>query len=662
MDFKLKNTGLRHLYLSEDWKGIGERSIPESADLVIVGAGMSGLYCAWRILQQEPETKIVIFDLLPRTGGRLDSDLVEFYHGDETEEVKEEEGGMRFTFDMTELITLLGKMGLKNEIVPFPMESGGNNRRFFRAQPFTNAASNADDFAIWSKLYNLLPAEQGVGPNAMVDDVFQRILTANPDFPRPDNRSPEWWQRFRLECQWNGVLLKDWTLWSLFSEMGYSNEAITMVYRAIGFNGTFLSQMNAGVAYQLLEDFPDNPKFMTLEDGFSSLPNALANRVGLENIFLNVMVRSISGDAPYQLEFVNRNEKGETGTITAKKVILGLPRLALEKIFVNSNLLNKLPQVEAERKWNTLAGASNQPLGKINLYYDHAWWGNTSTGLPSVAYGPNFTDLPLGSVYPFYALSEEEFAVQMYLRLKPNGVPVSGDVQKKLASLAAEKYNRPAALTIYFDYQNINFWTALQNLGEKFSSPMQEKQNEREPQVMFAASQAVVQQATEFFKSLFHTNDVPPPVLTSARIWAGSDRFDREPSQQFGYGVHQWALHAQDDEIQGELVMPFENLYTCGEAYSNFQGWVEGALLSANRVLEKGWGIAPMKEAYPNELGKVKAAFSGRGIELIRKYITDGKEPWPDGDGAVSQGQKGNLKELFEVASPFSPALSYPDF
>ena len=131
----------------------------------------------------------------------------------------------------------------------------------------------------------------------MIDDVFNLILTENPDVAarlaehrRTQGRTPEYWQIFRLDCGFNGVALKDWTLWSLFDAMHYSNEAITMLYRVLGFNGTFLSEMNAGEAFQLLEDFPSNPGFKTLSNGFSTLPNALVDQVGKDRIYLETRV------------------------------------------------------------------------------------------------------------------------------------------------------------------------------------------------------------------------------------------------------------------------------------------------------------------------------------------------------------------------------------
>jgi monoamine oxidase len=42
--------------------------------------------------------------------------------------------------------------------------------------------------------------------------------------------------------------------------------------------------------------------------------------------------------------------------------------------------------------------------------------------------------------------------------------------------------------------------------------------------------------------------------------------------------------------IQPHAKMP---LYICGEAYSDAQGWVEGALQTADMMLAK-WGLGPL--------------------------------------------------------------------
>ena len=106
-------------------------------------------------------------------------------------------------------------------------------------------------------------------------------------------------------------------------------------------------------------------------------------------------------DGAYELS-TSQTETGERQLIVAKdKVVLALPRLALEKLFLRSNAFNELPSDRADALWNTLLTTTDQALLKINLYYDQAWWGNNLSGQPPVAFGPNFSDLPLGSVNMF---------------------------------------------------------------------------------------------------------------------------------------------------------------------------------------------------------------------------------------------------------------------
>lgn len=643
-----------------------ERSIPNHVDVLVIGAGMSGLYATWRLLDNDPNTDVLIFERSNRTGGRLDSDLIHFKGG---ATVKEEEGGMRFTFDtMDDLMSLFLILGIDDQIVPFPMNSGGNNRLYFRGHSFTNAQASSGDFAIWDALYNLDQAEQGINPKTIIDTVFNRILDVNPQFTeRPDNRSPEFWQKFRLECQWNGTLMKDWTLWDLFTDMGYSNECITLLYRLLGFNGTFLSKMNAGVAYQLLEDFPSEPDFKTLENGFSTLPNALVEKVGKERIFLKTSLESIdkqNDDGSYELTYTSIDKDGNTfrSTITAGKLILGLPRLALEKLYVRSNAFNVLEKSQSEKLWDMLHSTTDQPLLKINLYYDKAWWGNSISGRPQVKFGPNFADLPTGSVYPFYAIDQETFAALEYEKwAQTTGSTIPADIQAKLDVADQRRYGLPAALTIYCDYLNINFWKGMQECGELFTSPMQEEYSGKQPETIFPASERVVEVATEFFKKIFNTHYVPRPTMTSARIWEGSTQFNVAASEQFGYGVHQWALHANDAEAMEFLTEPMTNLYTCGEAFSDYQGWVEGALRSTDLVLAKGFGLKPISEVYKVDNGKssseaIKESYAKQSAELIRKYIDPNFKGGEETELAEVQGA-----HMDELGDNYGLKLTYFD-
>lgn len=538
-------------------------TLPTSADYVIVGAGMAGLYTAWRLLSHQPSATIVMVERLDRTGGRLQTDLIKLgdtYDNGEAV-VREEEGGMRFTYSMRELMALTGALDLCDQIVPFPM-TGANRRLEYRGRAFTQEDAAADP-GIWAEIYDLHPAERGKSPVDLLALAYHRILSVNGLDGPPDDATPEFWQRFRLDFTWRGTALNHWQLWGLLRDMGYSEAAVVMMAHAIGFQGPFLSLMNAGEAFQLLEDFPSDPSYFTFARGFSTLPNTLARRIEAAGgkILLSTNVNAITADgdgfaldltsAPEGTDASRHVPHGTPGRIHASQVVLALPRLALEQLFATSPALHDQP-----RAWElqeNLKTTTDQQLLKINLYFDNPWWQNGLSGQPPITYGPSFTDLPLNAVYPFYA--------------------INGDAATS-----------PAALTVYCDWDDANFWRGLQSVGPPFESPLQ-KEHQHPPYQLEAASQAVVDEVVRQFCRLFDTDWVPHPVLTSFRAWDGE--------QAHGYAVHQWALNADDRKVIADLVQPVPGIYTCNEAYSDMQGWVNGSLRSADRMLAT-FGIDPL--------------------------------------------------------------------
>ncbi|MBV8592236.1 MAG: FAD-dependent oxidoreductase, partial [Acetobacteraceae bacterium] len=58
----------------------------------------------------------------------------------------------------------------------------------------------------------------------------------------------------------------------------------------------------------------------------------------------------------------------------------------------------------------------------------------------------------------------------------------------------------------------------------------------------------------------------------------------------YGGGVNFGQLHADSDRASKRMINPITdlNIYVCGEAYSrDYQGWVEGALETAEKVVER---------------------------------------------------------------------------
>ena len=69
----------------------------------------------------------------------------------------------------------------------------------------------------------------------------------------------------------------------------------------------------------------------------------------------------------------------------------------------------------------------------------------------------------------------------------------------------------------------------------------------------------------------------------------------RHGADPFGDGWNSWNIGVKSWEVKRQIIKPLgeRSLYICGEAYSAAQGWVEGALQTADMMLE-GFGIGPL--------------------------------------------------------------------
>ncbi|MEO8673374.1 MAG: FAD-dependent oxidoreductase [Tahibacter sp.] len=556
---------------------------PEHADVLIIGAGVSGLYCAYRLLEQQPTLKICVVEKIGRIGGRLDTDHVVIVDDSgKPVETKDEEGGMRFNFQMTELLELSRRLGLDQRIVPFGM-GDDNNRYYVRGHAFTVGEAAANDNAIWSELYVLAVNEQGLSPGQLIDGVYRAILAQNRCDP-PANPTPEFWQRFRNDFSYNGVGLNQWGLWSLLRSYGYSQECIAMLSEVLGFAGPFHSSSNAGDALQILLDFPSDPKFHAFDQGFSTLIDALAAKIlpDKTSISIGATVSALESESNGRIRASWHSTPGvfpgaeAHGHVSAKQVILALPKNALQSLSAASPLLNHDARSYARLRKN-LDAAVGMVLSKVNLYFDNAWWRDGSTNRLPIADGPSFTDLPADSFYVFDPIV---------------GTSATG----------------PAALTLYCDFNNADFWQEWQEIGPKFTSPLQSHYDVEVPQVLFAASQALVDEMRRQLQDVFASVSVPAPVLTSYRRWGDE--------AEFGYAYHQWARGADDRSVIEYMVKPFAHLdlYTCGEAFSDQQGWVNGALRSADLVLTRHFGLEPL---VPASSGPSAAAVRRGSVEAL---------------------------------------------
>jgi hypothetical protein len=90
-----------------------------------------------------------------------------------------------------------------------------------------------------------------------------------------------------------------------------------------------------------------------------------------------------------------------------------------------------------------------------------------------------------------------------------------------------------------------------------------------------AASQRIIDKAEAQLK-IMHGKAIPKADVGVVKEWKQA--------------WHYWNVHVKPWELATEMITPLGSevgIFLCGEAYSLEQGWVEGALKSAERVLQK---------------------------------------------------------------------------
>jgi protoporphyrinogen oxidase len=498
------------------------------ADLVIVGAGMAGLYSAWRVLQRDPARSITILESLDRTGGRLQTDHITI----NGTTVKTEEGGMRFLTSHVELVALLKELGLWKYAVPFSM-GDDKNLFYLRGRRFTRGDAAADP-SIWSSLYALNASAQGQQPGAVLSGILNQVLEENGANSGSWKGTPDDWTTLRLEFTWRGIPLYRWGFWALLTEYGLSPDAIDMLYESSGFIAPYDQEINAGSALQLLVDFV-NPEFHTLGPGYELLPTTLATLLQPSvDIRLQHQVTAIEREASGTILVTARRSDGSLASWRARDVVLAVTQVALQQLSPFVPMFRDSAVFSSD-----VDSVTDMDLGKINLYFDRNWW-TPATGIWG---GGSWTDAPLAQFYCF------------------------GDSP-------ATPVDQPASVTLYTDFYRTGYWDQLQRLGKAYAHP----NGPLLPPAATPASEFVVAQAMTQLRMMLNVSNAPDPVAATYRRWG------LPPA---GDGDHQWRIDVRDDEVRARLANPFPNVYTCGETWSDDQAWVNGALRSANTMLSR---------------------------------------------------------------------------
>jgi hypothetical protein len=149
----------------------------------------------------------------------------------------------------------------------------------------------------------------------------------------------------------------------------------------------------------------------------------------------------------------------------------------------------------------------------------------------------------------------------------------------------------------YDDGANIGYWDGLRprrhqawQAGKEVAAPedpyLGDAPAGSDPWSRYRPSRPMVEEVNRQL-GLIHGLSYRPDVRNAAfRDW-GDD--------PFGGGWNSWNIGVRSPAVKQQIVQPYAGrpLHICGEAYSDAQGWVEGALQTADLMLAK-FGLGPL--------------------------------------------------------------------
>jgi protoporphyrinogen oxidase len=249
-------------------------------DYIIIGGGISGLYCAYSLLKKT--TNLLIVEKSHRLGGRIETRYFDGYHL--------EMGAGRISSSHRNIINLIEELDMEKDLIQFP-----------NVKSYVNITPQNGNYQI-EKIVNLQETD------------FYKILNSLID---------------RLKDPHFHILAQNYTLFGLIERVYGVDKAVEMVNQ-FGYHGDFVSQ-NAVDGLRMFEgSFSGQNYFYGLKGGMSSiikrLEQLLEKKIRLKTCCLDIIKNND--------HFVC---KMSTGDIVCRKIVLAVPKINLLKF----NILNK---------------------------------------------------------------------------------------------------------------------------------------------------------------------------------------------------------------------------------------------------------------------------------------------------------------------------------
>jgi monoamine oxidase len=590
------------------------RSKPASAqsltdyDIAIIGGGVGGVYSGWRLVTANPSDSailknwagrkarltVAVFEGSDRVGGRLLSARPPSFSAATTCEI----GGMRYVSAQTLARSLVeNKLKLPHypQVVDQPgniVYLRGNQLRFSQVQDPSVLPYNLD----WAEAEYVSQND----PSGLLGWAIAKLL------PGVNQFTGDALHKYLREAVVDGTPLYQHGFWNLLAR-GLSPDAYSLARSLVGYD-CLGSNANAVDLISEYFDFTPGVTYSLLNQGYDSMPWTLqkefedAGGEVIQQAWLAGFDKAplSDGTTGVVLHFADGRPP-----VTARAIVLAMPRRSLELLRREGPVLDpsQAPHVQ-----EMLASVRAIPLYKLFLAYKYPWW--TAVG---VSQGRSLTDTPVRQLYywPVDPLAKVPPASGNALLMAYNDA-TNVDFWAGLSGARTKNMTDPAAMLLFrrippgvrmFDRQPLNGLTAP---GDEFTNRLHENwENHPAPHEM-------VMEMHRQLKQMHNIQYAPKPYDAAFMDWS---------VDPYGGGVHFWNRGYKSWEILEQMTQPVGDFpcYICGEAYSTNQTWVEGALQTAEIVLQKHFGLAKPSWITPNPKPPKAQAEKGKDSVTSRK-------------------------------------------
>lgn len=433
-------------------------------DYLIVGAGISGLYTAYRLFKKYPTAKICILEATQYIGGRL--------HSIKYDGLIMDGGGARFNTEQKRIIGLIKEVGLWNKVIPITSDITYKpvNENYTTKSDSKLLFNTIDDFILYMKKYI---KDKHISRDTLINTTILDFATKHFSKEHPDIKQ-------------NLI-----NIYPYYSELGV---------------------LNAVEGLNLFSnEFSDKTKYYILNGGLEQLAETLYTKLKKIDIYKETPVLEISNQEESESQTTYKITNSDNKTFTTKNLILTIPKNKLLNIKFKLNSDNTIKN-NLKQLHKNINSVQNEPLYRIYARYPldkstHKVWFD---GMSKIA-----TNLPIKYIIPI-------------------------------------NYEKGVIMISYTDSKFARYW--FNKMAEGTFEVTLNKQ----------------------LKLLFPDMDIPKAKWYKHCPWNS--------------GAGYWKKGYDRKLIIPQMIEPLgknTHLYICGENYSSHQAWVEGALETADMVLDK---------------------------------------------------------------------------